>query len=240
MFEGGDEQDRPRPKPWPAEEEEEIHEGPREKHGKLLIEKIEASLSSGKPVVPWKSTWDPEMNPRNIRGNMYRGGNLMMTLFARRSIRMLLRRSAAMLSGYSSPFFLGAAGAASSETLPYNQALEHGGDVKPRESTWHVCNARDAHREVGTPEKPVRVTLPTELPRQLLRRSLTAQLLRRSLAAPIEFKDEGPGISPRRMGDIFLNFRLAALGAKAHGASTKRRDKAHGASTKRRCTGDLR
>lgn len=97
----------------------------------------------------------------------------------------------------------------------------------------YLCNARDAHREVlgkacaaseqavGTPDKPVRVVLPTELARQ------------------IEFKDEGPGISPRRMGDIFLNW-LAALGAKAHGASTKRRDKAHGASTKRRCTGDLR
>ena len=75
-------------KPWPAEE---IHEDPREKHGKLLIEKIEASLASGKPSIPWRTTWDPEMNPRNIRGNMYRGGNLMMTLFARRSIRMLLR-----------------------------------------------------------------------------------------------------------------------------------------------------
>lgn len=60
----------------------------------------------------------------------------------------------------------------------------------------YLCNARDAHREVGTPDKPVRVTLPTELARQ------------------IEFKDEGPGISPRRMGDIFLNY----------GASTKRRD----------------
>lgn len=68
----------------------------------------------------------------------------------------------------------------------------------------YLCNARDAHREAGTPDLPVKVILPTELARQ------------------IEIKDEGPGISPRRMGDIFLNW-LAALGAKAHGASTKRR-----------------
>lgn len=68
----------------------------------------------------------------------------------------------------------------------------------------YLCNARDAHREVGTPEKPVRVTLPTELARQS------------------EFKDEGPGISPRRMGDIFLN-RVASLRARAPGASAKRR-----------------
>lgn len=150
------------------------------------------------------------MNPRNIRGNLYRGGNLMMTLFA------------TMMSGYSSPFFLGAARlrlAASSATLPYNQAVEHGGIVKPGESGRHLCNARDAHREAVTPDKPVKVMLPTELPRQLLRRSLTAQLLRRSLTALIEIKDEGVGISPRRMGDIFLNY---------------------GASTKRRSTGDLR
>lgn len=60
----------------------------------------------------------------------------------------------------------------------------------------YLCNARDAHRETGTPDKPVRVILPTEMSRQ------------------IEIKDEGPGISPRRMGDIFLNY----------GASTKRRD----------------
>lgn len=68
----------------------------------------------------------------------------------------------------------------------------------------YLCNARDAHREVGTPDKPVRVILPTELSRQ------------------IEIQDEGPGISPRRMGDIFLNW-LTALGRKRPGASTKRR-----------------
>lgn len=93
----------------------EEHIDPREKHGKLLIEKIEESLAAGKPSIPWKRTWDPEMNPRNIRGNMYRGGNLMMTLFA------------TMLSGYASPFF-----------LTYNQAIEHGGIVKPGESGWRV------------------------------------------------------------------------------------------------------
>jgi antirestriction protein ArdC len=91
------------------------HEDPREKHGKLLIEKIEASLQGGSPIVPWRSTWDPAMNPRNVRGNMYRGGNLLMTLFA------------TMMSGYSSPFF-----------LTFNQAIEHGGIVKPSESGWRV------------------------------------------------------------------------------------------------------
>jgi hypothetical protein len=60
----------------------------------------------------------------------------------------------------------------------------------------YVCNARDAHREVGTPDLPIRIVLPTELSKQ------------------IEIQDFGPGISPRRMADIFLNY----------GASTKRRD----------------
>lgn len=59
-----------------------------------------------------------------------------------------------------------------------------------------ICaNARDAHREVGKPNLPIRVTLPTEMSQQ------------------IEIRDWGPGISPRRMGEIFLNY----------GASTKRR-----------------
>lgn len=60
----------------------------------------------------------------------------------------------------------------------------------------YMCNARDAHREANAPTRPIEVTLPTALSRQL------------------EIKDYGPGISPRRMADIFLNY----------GASTKRRD----------------
>lgn len=56
------------------------------------------------------------------------------------------------------------------------------------------CNARDAHREIGTPNLPIEVTLPTKFSKQ------------------IEFKDFGPGINQKRMGEIFLNY----------GASTKR------------------
>lgn len=59
----------------------------------------------------------------------------------------------------------------------------------------YMCNARDAHREVNTPEKPIEITLPSPLEHQL------------------RIQDFGPGISPRRMGDIFLFY----------GASTKRR-----------------
>ena len=58
----------------------------------------------------------------------------------------------------------------------------------------YCANARDAHREIGQPDLPIQITLPTELFKQ------------------IEIRDFGPGISPRRMGEIFLNY----------GASTKR------------------
>lgn len=58
------------------------------------------------------------------------------------------------------------------------------------------CNARDAHVEAGTPDKAISITLPNALNPQL------------------EIRDEGPGISPKRIKDIFINF----------GASTKRRD----------------
>lgn len=59
----------------------------------------------------------------------------------------------------------------------------------------YMCNARDAHREVNTPERPIEIFIPSALNCQL------------------KIQDFGPGISPRRMGDIFLNY----------GASTKRR-----------------
>lgn len=58
------------------------------------------------------------------------------------------------------------------------------------------CNARDAHREVGTPEVPVHIHLPNHL-------------------EPFyKIKDFGPGISPDRMSNIFIKYT----------ASTKRVD----------------
>jgi hypothetical protein len=56
------------------------------------------------------------------------------------------------------------------------------------------CNARDAHREVGTPDKPIRINLPSQLDPHY------------------RVIDEGPGITPDRMENVFKNF----------GASTKR------------------
>lgn len=58
------------------------------------------------------------------------------------------------------------------------------------------CNARDAHREVGTPEIPIHIHLPT------------------SLEPFYKIKDFGPGISPDRMSNIFIKYT----------ASTKRND----------------
>ena len=56
------------------------------------------------------------------------------------------------------------------------------------------CNARDAMREVGTPDKPIVIHLPS------------------SLEAYYKIKDFGPGISPDRMENIFIKY----------GSSTKR------------------
>jgi len=58
------------------------------------------------------------------------------------------------------------------------------------------CNARDAHREVGTPDVPVQITLPS------------------ALAPFYKIRDFGPGISPDRMSNIFIQYT----------ASTKRDD----------------
>jgi hypothetical protein len=58
------------------------------------------------------------------------------------------------------------------------------------------CNARDAHREVGTPDIPIEIHLPT------------------SLEPFYKIKDFGPGISPDRMSNIFIKYT----------ASTKRDD----------------
>lgn len=58
------------------------------------------------------------------------------------------------------------------------------------------CNARDAHREVGKHDLPIEVTLPT------------------ALESYFKVKDFGPGISPDRIENIFINY----------GASTKRTD----------------
>lgn len=48
------------------------------------------------------------------------------------------------------------------------------------------CNARDAHREVGTPEKPIQIHLPNVLD------------------SHFKVKDWGPGITPDRMSNVFL------------------------------------
>lgn len=58
------------------------------------------------------------------------------------------------------------------------------------------CNARDAHREVGKPEVPIHIHLPT------------------SLEPYYKIKDFGLGISPDRMSNIFIKYT----------ASTKRND----------------
>lgn len=58
------------------------------------------------------------------------------------------------------------------------------------------CNARDAHREVGKPEVPVVIVLPNQLDYNY------------------RVKDSGPGISPDRMSNIFIQYT----------ASTKRDD----------------
>jgi hypothetical protein len=58
------------------------------------------------------------------------------------------------------------------------------------------CNARDAHREVGTPEVPIHIHLPT------------------TLEPYYKIKDFGPGISPDRMSNVFIKYT----------ASTKRSD----------------
>lgn len=58
------------------------------------------------------------------------------------------------------------------------------------------CNARDAHREVGTPEVPIHIHLPN------------------NLEPYYKVKDFGPGISPDRMSNVFIKYT----------ASTKRND----------------
>jgi hypothetical protein len=58
------------------------------------------------------------------------------------------------------------------------------------------CNARDAHREVGTPDLPIQISLPTYMEKSY------------------KIKDFGPGISPDRMSNIFIKYT----------ASTKRKD----------------
>lgn len=50
------------------------------------------------------------------------------------------------------------------------------------------CNARDAHREVGTPDLPIQIQLPN------------------SLDPHLKIKDWGPGICPDRMYNIFIRY----------------------------------
>lgn len=58
------------------------------------------------------------------------------------------------------------------------------------------CNARDAHREIGTPDSPIEIHLPNKWDNSL------------------RIKDYGPGISPDRMAEIFIQY----------GKSTKNED----------------
>jgi len=51
-----------------------------------------------------------------------------------------------------------------------------------------ASNARDAHREIGTPEKPIQIHLPNNWDNHF------------------KIKDFGPGISPDRMSNIFLKY----------------------------------
>lgn len=51
-----------------------------------------------------------------------------------------------------------------------------------------MCNARDAHREVGTPDIPIEVHLPTHFDLNY------------------KIKDYGPGINPDRMSNIFIQY----------------------------------
>lgn len=57
-----------------------------------------------------------------------------------------------------------------------------------------TCNARDAHREAGIPERPIQIHLPNKLDKNW------------------KVKDWGPGISPDRMEEVFVRY----------GESTKR------------------
>ena len=50
------------------------------------------------------------------------------------------------------------------------------------------CNARDAHREVGTPELPIEIHLPYRFD------------------SNFKIKDFGPGISPSRMSNVFIRY----------------------------------
>lgn len=58
----------------------------------------------------------------------------------------------------------------------------------------YISNSRDAHREAGKPELPIEVSIPT------------------NLDPSFRVRDFGPGITPQRMADVFINY----------GASTKR------------------
>ena len=59
-----------------------------------------------------------------------------------------------------------------------------------------TCNARDAHREVGTPDRPIEINLPN------------------AFAPQFKVRDFGPGISPERMSKVFIQYAT----------STKRND----------------
>jgi len=57
-----------------------------------------------------------------------------------------------------------------------------------------ACNARDAHREIGTPDKPIWIQLPNAFDQNFA------------------IRDEGIGISPDRMGRVFLAYGKTTKG----------------------------
>ena len=87
-------------------------EDARMRQAHRIIEMIETDLENGKVLPPWRKTWAGEhMFPRNIRGNPYRGSNLLML----------------SLAPYGLPGF-----------MTYNQVLENGGMVNAGEKSWPI------------------------------------------------------------------------------------------------------
>jgi hypothetical protein len=57
------------------------------------------------------------------------------------------------------------------------------------------CNARDAHREIGTPDRPIEIHLPNAFDDQFT------------------IKDCGLGISPKRMSEVFIQYGVSTKNA---------------------------
>lgn len=80
----------------------------------VITDRILELLDKG--VVPWRKPWKAgESFPKNIRGTVYRGVNVFMLI------------AVAQCEGYSSPVW-----------LTYNQAKQHGGNVRKGEKSTPV------------------------------------------------------------------------------------------------------